>query len=196
MAKQPVKRGANQKRVEGKLSIKTPKPEQTKEEWPIDAGNLSSDASPIAVEMSAPTEATIREIRNRIEDGFKALGTDQLPGTVIPAGSRNNSKEAADYLVADLLSKLAKKRKDAAEQAAEKAGVFGDPKDYIEGDTVMVFNDPNFSISMKMGTQGEMLDRELVEEAAEKHFGKKAAEFLEECKKPRAASKQIIVSMK
>lgn len=180
-------------RVEGTLKIKTPKhePEVTKEEWPVPK-HLSS----IAQEVVTPTEDNIREVRARIEEAFNALGTEALPGTVIPLGKSNNSREAADYVVADFLSKLAETRKKAALEAAEKAGVFGQSSEYVEGDTVMVFNDPNFSINVKMGRPTKMINREKVEETAEKHLGKKASEFLEECFKERAATKQIIVSMK
>jgi hypothetical protein len=176
MAKSPTRRGAQKRAVEAEQ----------------DNGNLSS----VAQEMVAPTEANIREVRTRIEDVFTALGTEALPGTVLPVGTKNNSKEAADYLLADLLAKLADKRKKEAFQAAEKAGVFGDPADYVAGDTVMVFNDPNFSINVKKGNPTRMIGREEVEAAARKYLGKKADEFLEECKKDRSATTQIIVSMK
>lgn len=162
----------------------------------LSSSSLLGDVSQIAIEMSAPTEANIREIRQRIEEGFSALGTDALQGTVIPAGAKNNSREAADYVLADLLEKLAVKRKKQATEAADKAGVFGDPLTYVEGDTVMVFNDPNFSINVKMGSPTKMIGREEVEKAAEKYLGRKSQEFLEECFKPRSATKQIIVSMK
>jgi hypothetical protein len=155
--------------------------------------NLSS----VAVDMLLATEGvSIREVRAKIEEVFLALGSEALAGTVIPAGQKNNSREAADYVIADLLEKLATKRKKEALQAAEKAGVFGNPEDYVQGDTVMVFSDPNFSINVKMGNPSKMIGREEVEAAAERHFGKKASEFLEECSKERAATKQIIVSMK
>lgn len=197
MVKAPEKRGAAQ-RVEGTLKIKTPKhePEVSSngnkgEEWPVP--NLSSD---IATEIATPTEDSIRAVRQRIEQAFNSLGTTELPGTVIPLGSRNNSQEAANYVVADLLSKLAEARKKEALEAAEKAGVFGVEKEYVQGDTVMVFNDPNFSINVKMGRPTNMINRELVEAAAERYLGKKASEFLSECMKPRSATKQIIVSMK
>ena len=152
--------------------------------------------APVAVEAVLPTEANIREIRTRIEDVFNALGTESFPGTIIPAGSRNNSKEAAEYVLADLLSKLAGDRLKNALEAAEKAGVFGDKEDYVTGDTVMVFSDPNFSINVKMGKPSKMIKRERVEEAAAEYLGKRASEFLEACKGERAATKQIIVSMK
>jgi hypothetical protein len=154
--------------------------------------NLSS----VAAEMLAPTEANIREIRSRIEDVFNALGTEQLPGTVIPVGKRNNSQEAGEYVLADLLSKLAGDRLKKATEAAEKAGVFGDKEEYVIGDTVMVFSDPNFSINVKMGKPSLMIKKDKVEAAASEYLGPKASEFMDKCKGERAATKQIIVSMK
>lgn len=197
MVKTPTKTPPpkREKRIEGTLKVAAPKhePEVNKEEWPVP--NLSS-SSEIAQEMVQPTDDNIREIRQRIEEAFNALGTEQLPGTVFPVGSRNNSVEAVNFVVAEVLSKLAEARKKGAAEAAEKAGVFGDPDSYVLGDTVMVFNDPNFSINVKMGRPTKMINRELVEATAEKFLGKKASEFLEECFKERAATKQIIVSMK
>lgn len=184
MAVPPTKKKGERKRVPGTLKVKTPTP-------PADE-NLSS----IAEEIISETDANIREIRARVEEAFNALGTDQLQGTVIPAGAKNNSREAAEYVIADALEKLATKRKKKAAELADKAGVFGDSSTYVEGDTVMVFNDPNFSINVKMGTPSRMIGREEVEAAAIKHLGKKAPEFLEECFKLRSATKQIIVSIK
>lgn len=174
MAREPQKRGAKRKNGNG-------------------GDNLSSVAT---VAVTVPEEVNIREVRTHIEDVFTGIGTDSLPGTLIPFGQRNNSKEAADFVMADLLEKLATERLKAAKEAAEKAGVFGNPDDYVLGDTVMVFSDPNFSINIKMGRPSRMIGREEVEAAAVKHLGKKADEFLDECKKDRAATKQIIVSMK
>jgi len=176
MARKPVKRGATTK---GQPA-------------PVEETNLSS----VAMEASTPTEDNIREIRARIEDVFNGIGTEYLPGTVIPTGSKNNAKEAGDFVLADLLEKLATSRKKVAFEAAEKAGVFGDPETYVQGDTVMVFSDPNFSINVKTGKPSKMMKRELVEAAASKYLGRKAQEFLDECQGERAATKQIIVSMK
>lgn len=173
------KRGAVRKRRV--LSIKVP------------AGN---NLSSVATEIISPTEANIREVRARIEEAFNGLGTDKLPGTILPVGQKNNATEAAEFVIADMLSKLASTRLKAAAEAAEKAGVFGDPETYVQGDTVMVFSDPNFSINIKMGKSSKMMGREEVEAAASEFLGKKASEFLERCMKPRAATKQIIVSMK
>jgi hypothetical protein len=99
-------------------------------------------------------------------------------------------------VLADKLSKLAAERLKKAAEAADNAGVFGDPADYKHGDTVMVFSDPNFSINVKMGKPSKMLKREKVEAAAVTYLGKKAPEFLKECQGERAATKTIIVSMK
>jgi len=174
MAKTPAKRGTN-----GKPQEQEP------------------DLSSVATEMvTATPDVSIREIRARIEEVFNAVGTEALPGTIIPAGSKNNSKEAAEFVLADLLSKLATDRLKNASEAAEKAGVFGNKEDYVIGDTVMVFNDPNFSINVKMGKPSLMVKREKVESAAVTFLGKRASEFLDQCKGERAATKQIIVSMK
>jgi hypothetical protein len=154
--------------------------------------NLSS----IAAEMIAPTEVPIREVMARVEEAFKSLGTEALPGTIIPVGKSNNAKEAAEFALADALAKLATSRLKEATEAAEKAGVFGDKNDWVIGSTTMVFNDPNFSINVKMGKPSQMVKRELVEAAADKFLGKRASEFLEECKGTRAATKTIIVAMK
>lgn len=153
--------------------------------------------SSVAVEAVTPTpDVSIREVRSRIEEVFNALGTEAFPGTMIPAGKSNNAREAADAVLADLLEKLASDRKKRAFEAAEKAGVFGNPDNYVTGDTVMVFSDPNFSINVKLGKPSTLLNREMVEAAASEFLGKRASEFLDRCKKPRAPMKQIIISMK
>lgn len=154
--------------------------------------NLSS----IAAEISAPTEVSIREVIARIEEAFTALGTPALPGTIVPCGQRNNAAEAAEFVLADKLVKLATDRMKNASQAADEAGVFGDPTSYVQGDTIMVFSDPNFTVSVKLGKPSKMLDREKVESAAVEYLGKRAPEFMKACMKDRAAPKTIIVSMK
>jgi hypothetical protein len=162
----------------------------------IKAEGPKAHLSSVAAEAVLPTEADIRVIRSRIEEVFNALGGEQFPGTIIPTGKHNNAKEAAEFVLADLLSKLATARLKKATEAAENAGVFGDKESYVEGDTVMVFSDPNFSINVKMGKPGKQLSREQVEVAASEYLGKKATEFLAKCFKRRAATKQVIVSMK
>lgn len=156
--------------------------------------NLSSAATDI---VTPPDEGvTIRTVMATVEEGFNAFGTEALPGTVVPCGQRNNTAEAAEYVLANKLVKLATDRLKKATEAAEKAGVFGDSSMYVEGDSVMVFSDPNFTISVKMGKPSKLINREAVEEAAAELLGKKAEEFLLRCYKPRKATSQIIVSMK
>jgi len=150
----------------------------------------------IAAEIIAPTEANIRTVLARVEEAFTALGTEQLPGTIIPVGQRNNASEAGEFVLAERLSKLAAERLKKATEAAEKAGVFGDKTEYVNGETILVFSDPNFSINVKMGKPSRMINREQVEDAAHTFLGKKASEFLDQCFKPRAATKTIIVAMK
>jgi hypothetical protein len=149
--------------------------------------------------LAAPHEGermSIRDVRERIEAIFNALGTEANPDTMIPHGQKNNGPEAAEYALADLLEKLAAARKKKAKEAAEKAGVFGDPKSYVNGDTVMVYNSNDFAISVKSGNPSRMIGKEETQAALEKHLPKKATEVLDECMKERAATRQIIVSMK
>lgn len=154
--------------------------------------NLSS----IGAAIISPTEVSIREVMSRVEDAFFGLGTEKLPGTIIPTGAKNNAKEAAEYVIADKLVKLAATRLKAASEAAEKSGVFGDKDDYVAGETVMVFADPHFSINVKKGRPGQMLNKDLVAAAAEEYLGKRSQEFMDKCQKERAAPTQIIVSVK
>lgn len=178
----------------GKKGAKAAPPPVTEEIVQMeDVRNLSSAA---ASAILASPDVSIRDVRARIEEIFQALGTDALPGTVIPAGKSNNSKEAADYVLAEMLAKMSAERLKKASEAADKAGVFGDKSDYVTGDTVLVHSDPNFSINVKMGRPVMMVKRELVEAAAEKYLGKKADDFLSECKGERKPTQQIIVSMK
>jgi hypothetical protein len=160
------------------------------------AAKHAEPPSDVAAEISAPTEEGIRTVLARVEEAFFAMGTDKLPGTIIPVGQKNNAAEAAEFVIADRLAKLAATRLKNASEAAEKAGVFGDKSEYVEGETVMVFSDPNFTISMKMGRPSKTINREKVEEAAAEFLPKRSGEFLERCFKDRAATKTIIVSMK
>lgn len=178
------------------LGIKAETKKAAKAEKEYVKGPALSEIAAEAVTEPEDTDHNIRLIRSRIGEVFFALGTESFPGTVIPMGSRNNSKEAADFVVADALAKLAAERLKKASEAAEKSGVFGDPDTYVEGDTVMVFSDPNFSINVKMGKPSQNINREQVEAAAKEYLGKRAEEFMEKCMKPRKATKQIIVSMK
>src|SRR5690242_6647607 len=91
-----------------KLGIKAP---AKREPEPSEDGSLVE-------EITTETGDSIREVLSRIDEAFNALGTEKLSGTVIPVGSKNNAKEAGEFVVADRLAKLATTRlKNAAEAA-------------------------------------------------------------------------------
>lgn len=139
-----------------------------------------------------------RSVMDQVESWFANIGTPLLPETVMPVPpNRNNGQEAAEYAVAEKLAKLAEKRKKAAYEAAAKAGVFGDEDSYKEGDTVTVWQSPYINVAVKMGSPSKMIGKEETHAALEAHLPKgKVADVLEECLKERAATKQIIVSIK
>lgn len=175
--------------------------EPQKEKRPVlrikaDAEQVEIPADGIGAEIMAPTESSIREVMQRLEEAFYAMGTEKLPGTIIPVGRSNNAREAGEFVIAERLSKLADTRLKNAKEAAEKAGVFGDPEEYVEGETVMVFSDPNFVISVKRGRPSKTINREATTAAAEEFLGKRSSEFLERCFAPRNATTTIIVAMK
>jgi hypothetical protein len=146
--------------------------------------------------VSADEHPSVRDIKDRVEALFNALGTDAMPETCYPTGGRNNGAEAAEYVLAEQLAKLADKRKKEAFEAAQKKGVFGDPKEYVAGETQIVWASGAYVISMKVGNPTFAINRENTEAAAEKYLGKKADEFLEACKQERKPTQQVIVSLK
>lgn len=184
------KRGGERK----KLSIK---PAEGPKQAAKAKDNLSSQPS-VVQDMVKPTpEADIREVRQRVEEVFHAIGRPDLPGTIVPTGAKNNAAEAAEYVLATHLYNLASERKKKATEAAEKAGVFGDEEAYVEGSTVMVYSDPNYSINVKLGKPAKIINKGLLEAAALEILGpKKSEELLERAQKDRAPTKTIIVSMK
>lgn len=195
----PKKKGATSKRsadnaAPKKASNANPLPKTREPKHEQEVLNLSS----VAEEMVKPTNGDdIREVKARIEEVFHAVGTDKLPGTVIPKGSKNNSTEAAEYALASHLRNLANDRFKAATEAAEKAGVFGDEADYVEGSTVMVYSDPNLSVNVKLGKPAKIINKGQLEEAVYEILGqKKGDELMERAMKARAPTKTIIVSMK
>lgn len=151
---------------------------------------------PETASMSNGDDLSIRDAKDRVEALFKSIGTETLPDTLFPTGSRNNGPQAAEFAMADLLEKLAKQRKKEAFEEAQKAGVFGDDASLVPNETVVVWNSPALVISIKTGKPTKMVNREQLEDALVRHLGKKAPEVLEECMKERAATKQIIVAMK
>lgn len=149
-------------------------------------------------EASEEAQEDVRAVVARIEDVFKALGTDHAPDTKLPvAKNRNNAEEAAEFVLSEKLRKLAEDRYKTAKEAAAKAGIFGDDSEYVEGETVMTWNSPHYVVSMKVGKSSQMIDKGRVEATLHKYLGREKAEAaLEECLKPRAGAKSIIVSLK
>lgn len=142
--------------------------------------------------------ADVRAVISRIEDIFNAVGTSQLPDTVLPrAKNRNNADAAAEFVLADKLRKLADARHKAAKEKAEREGVFGEEEQYVAGESVIVWQSPFYTISMKLGNETKMVNREKVEETLRTYLPReKAEEAFEKCMKPREPARQIIVSMK
>lgn len=155
-------------------------------------------APPVEQEPPEPEDKDTRAILTNIEQTFADIGTDVLPGTKLPvAERRNNAEEAAEFVMADKLKKLAENRYKKAKEAAAKAGIFGDEKTYKAGDAVLVWNSPHYAISMKLGAPSTMVDRQLVETTLVNHLGQeKGQAAMEECLKERAGAKQIVVSIK
>jgi hypothetical protein len=143
-------------------------------------------------------DTDVRAVLDKIETCFGFIGTNEMPGTILPvAKNRNNALEAAEFVLADKLKKLAENRYKQAKEAASKAGIFGDENDYKEGDAVLVWNSPHYAVSMKVGKSSTMVDREKVEATLAKYLGhEKSQVAFEECLKERAGAKQVIVSMK
>lgn len=152
---------------------------------------------PEAIPASEPGESlSVKDTLDRIEALFNAIGTDQNPDTILPAGNKNNHKEAAEFALAERLKKLAENRFKKAAEAAKEAGVLGDEDNYRNGETVMVWQCPDFSVSVKSGNPSKQIGKEEVKAAADKFLGRKSADFMKECFKDRAPTRQIIVSMK
>lgn len=142
--------------------------------------------------------SSIREAIKNVSDAFFAIGSEAMPTTVLPrAKNRNNAEEAAEFVLSKRLAELANDRLKKAEEAAERAGIFGKPEDYEEGSTVQTWQSPHYSVGVKLGKESKMINKDLVEATFLENFGsEKTGNLLEACMKPRAAPKQKIVLMK
>lgn len=140
----------------------------------------------------------IRKTFAAIDAVFNGLGTDNAPETKLPVSPhRNNADVVADYVLAEHLKKMAEDRFKQAKERAEKTGVFGSEEDYIEGQTVQVWQSPHYSLLVKKGKASTMIDKDKVLEVLMRRLGHdKAQEAFEECMKPRAGAQSIIVSIK
>ena len=146
-----------------------------------------------------PAKFDIRAVVKAIEDHFTKIGTDKLPTTKIPAGTRNNSPEAMEFFVADILRKLANTRFEEAKKKAVESGVFGVDTDYIVGDAVITWSAPAapFMVSVKLGKSGEMLDKDKMLAALIEALGEeKGRALLAKGMKERKGPVTIVTSIK
>ena len=149
----------------------------------------------------------IRKVKECVEYLFNALGKAgkvdvdgkkvDFSGTVIPAGNKNTSEAASEFFVADLLRKAAEERFKKAKKEAEEQGILGSEESYVEGETVMAWNSPDFTINVKKGKPSEMIDREAITAAINEALPKeKAAAVLKAGMKPRKGTTTITTAMK
>lgn len=143
-------------------------------------------------------EEDMEAIQARIEALVAGIGTDAFPDSCVPRPkNRNNGEEAAEYVTADIIARAAEKRKKAATEAADKAGVFGDRSTYKHGQTKMVYNTPDFTISMKVGNPSKAVNKENTEHVLFEMLPReKAVEAFGRCMKERAAPTQVVISLK
>jgi hypothetical protein len=167
---------------------------------------LNSDAGPV-MEVSAtiplPEHAdadaehpSVRDIKDRVEGLFKSIGTDALPETVFPHGNKNNGIEAAEFVVAEQLKKLAEARYDSAKAEAKAKGCFGDETNYIPGETIEVYRTGSFTFSVQRNKDSNMIDRKLVEELLREVAPTKWQELLKRCEKPKDGATRFIVALR
>lgn len=143
-----------------------------------------------------PEHPSVRDIKDRVEALFTSIGTEALPETRFPSGSRNNGVQAAEFVVAEQLKKLAEKRYENAKKEADAAGCFGDKENYIPGETIEVYRTGSFTFSVQRNNDSKMIDRQAVENLLRDLFPTKWQEFLERCEKPKAGATRFIVALR
>lgn len=145
---------------------------------------------------SDPEHPSVRDIKDRVEGLFKSIGTEALPDTVFPPGQKNNGVEAAEFVVAEQLKKLAEKRYDTAKANGIAVGCFGDKDKYVAGETVEVYRTPNYTFSVQKNNDSNMISREAVEELLREMAPTKWQELLKRCEKPKAGATRFIVALR
>lgn len=190
-------------RVKADKNPAAPEPEPTpKTQVERMFGNEKQPMLHVAAELELPEHAdgegsSAKDSKDAVDAILNALGTEKFPATIFPAPkNKNNGEAATDYILWDHVAKVASKRAKQTAQIAEEQGVFGDATAYVAGETTLVYNAPEFAISIKKGDETEMVDRELVETVLKEVAPQKWQELLKRCKKPRAGPTQRIVSLK
>jgi hypothetical protein len=189
-----------------KLGIKADKPAKTRvEEMFGGVGYVSQDGPVMKVDAEIPLpehadpepdQPSVRDIKDRVEGLFRSIGTAALPDTVFPSGTRNNGPQAAEFVVAEQLKKLAEKRYEEAKKNGKDAGCFGDETKYVAGETVEVYRTPHFTFSVQRNQDSNMIDRKAVEDLLREIAPTKWQELLKRCEKPKAGATRFIVALR
>lgn len=144
-----------------------------------------------------PEHPSVRDIKDRVEGLFRSIGTEALPETLFPPGPKNNGQQAAEFVVAEQLKKLAEKRYDLAKAEADNAGCFGSKDEYISGETIEVYRTPNFTFSVQKNADSKMIDRKAVEDVIKQLVpASKYKEIMERIEKPKAGATRFIVALR
>ena len=148
-------------------------------------------------EHADPDGKTAKDAKDALDGFINAFGTEKLPQTQFPvARSKNNGYAAAEFVLWDHVARRCNKRLEQAAEQAAKEGVFGDPSEYVEGETQMTFNSAEYSISVKKNAGSKVIDKELVEAVLKEVAPNKWQELYDRCFKPRAGAAMRIVSLK
>jgi hypothetical protein len=164
-----------------------------------DAGPVMEVSTTIPLPEHADSDnetPSVRDIKDRVEGMFKAIGTDALPETLFPAGNKNNGIEAREFVVAEQLKKLAESRYEDAKANAKAVGCFGDDSKYIPGETIEVYRTANFTFSVQRNKDSNMIDRKQVEELLREIAPTKWPELMKRCEKPKAGATRFIVALR
>jgi hypothetical protein len=148
-------------------------------------------------EHADPEGKTAKDAKDSLDGFINAFGTEKLPQTQFPVSrSHNNGQAAAEFAMWDHVARRCNKRLEQAAEQAAKEGVFGDPSDYVEGETQMTYNSAEFSISVKKNAGSKVIDKALVEAVLREVAPHKWQELFDRCHKPRAGAAMRIVSLK
>lgn len=106
------------------------------------------------------TGPSAREALKKVEEAFAKIGTDKMPTTLVPSGSKNTSEAAAEYATAKHLAQLAAERLKAAEARAYAEGVLRNRDELEEGMATVVWTSGSFDVTQKRARNGLQLDKD------------------------------------
>jgi hypothetical protein len=196
---------AQNKQQRPKLSIKAPAKARVEEMFGGTADvNREGPTMEIQASIPLPEHAdadpgdnlSVRDIKDRVEGLFRSIGTSALPDTVFPPGPKNNGLQAAEFVIAEQLKKLAEKRYETAKAEAKTVGCFGLEDKYIAGDTIEVYRTPHFTFSVQRNNDSQMIDRQQTEDVLKEIAPTKWQDLLKRCEKPKAGATRFIVALR